>query len=224
MVVVVVVVAHVFSNTAWTVVQVHQWLNELRGIVGEGPKGPEMTLRVRTWFDELRSRYGLRVIGQRPCTKLYSHYVADLARLPLWDTLQHCNEHCSKYAHGLHCAPAVAIPSVCPSLGYVHAGCVAQLHRLSARWLPAAGRPPEMCGLRTRPRTDVHPPRVELPSAGGISSRRPRDYTLFETPRQTDLTRSSAIAEGPRDASCQLKSCQLPCNSAVRQVPNKSKL
>ena len=28
------------------------------------------------------------------------------------------------------------------------------------------------------------------------------------------LTRSSAIAEGPRDESCQLKSCQLPRNSA----------
>jgi len=27
-------------------------------------------------------------------------------------------------------------------------------------------------------------------------------------------TRSSAIAEGPNDASCQLKSCQLPYNSA----------
>jgi len=27
-------------------------------------------------------------------------------------------------------------------------------------------------------------------------------------------TRSSAIAEKPRDASCQLKSCQLPCDSA----------
>ena len=27
-------------------------------------------------------------------------------------------------------------------------------------------------------------------------------------------TRSSAIADGPRDASCQLKPCQQPCNSA----------
>ena len=30
----------------------------------------------------------------------------------------------------------------------------------------------------------------------------------------TKTTRSSAIAKRPRDASCQLKSCQLPCNSA----------
>jgi len=42
-------------------------------------------------------------------------------------------------------------------------------------------------------------------------------------------TRSSAIAEGPRDASCQLNFCQLSRNSAettcrLRQVLNKSKL
>jgi len=32
--------------------------------------------------------------------------------------------------------------------------------------------------------------------------------------RNRTVTRNSAIAEGPRDVSCQLKSCQLPCNSA----------
>ena len=41
---------------------------------------------------------------------------------------------------------------------------------------------------------------------------------------RAEPTRSSAIAEGPRDASCQLKSCQLPRNSAettLRQVLNQ---
>ena len=56
-------------------------------------------------------------------------------------------------------------------LGYRHAGCLQQSHR----W------PPEMCGLRTRPRTDVDP------SAGGISSRRPFGDT-FLLPKVTNLT------------------------------------
>jgi len=40
-------------------------------------------------------------------------------------------------------------------------------------------------------------------------SHNPALYTTAAT-----KTRSSAIAQGPRDASCQLKSCQLPRNSA----------
>ena len=56
-----------------------------------------------------------------------------------------------------------ATASVCLSqgaaaLGHRHAGCLRLSHHR---------QPPEMCGLRTRPRPDVvDPPRVELPSAG----------------------------------------------------------
>ena len=68
----------------------------------------------------------------------------------------------------------VLVTLVTPPPRSAAADCVAQLPRLSARWLPATGRPPEMCGLWTRPWMEVDPPRVELPSDGGISSRRPR--------------------------------------------------
>jgi len=52
-------------------------------------------------------------------------------------------------------------------------------------------------------------------------------YTAESERGVAERTRSSAIAEGPRDASCQLKSCQLPCNSAETTCTtslNKSKL
>jgi len=39
-------------------------------------------------------------------------------------------------------------------------------------------------------------------------------HTMRYNEIQATGTRSSAIAERPRDASCQLKSCQLPRNSA----------
>ena len=51
---------------------------------------------------------------------------------------------------------------------------------------------------------------IKLPSGGQIRT-------------QSNVTRSSAIAEGPRDESCQLKSCQLPRNNAVQQVLNKNR-
>ena len=41
-----------------------------------------------------------------------------------------------------------------------------------------------------------------------------QNYNLNHYNTSTCKTRSSAIAEGPRDASCQLKTCQLPRNSA----------
>jgi len=50
-------------------------------------------------------------------------------------------------------------PSVCLSQPRLYARWrrgAAQLPTLSARWLPAAGRPPEMCRLRTRPRTELN--------------------------------------------------------------------
>jgi len=56
-------------------------------------------------------------------------------------------------------------PPALPGLPMASYATVSQ-PKLWARWLPAASRPPKMCGLRTRPRTDVDPLRMELPSAG----------------------------------------------------------
>jgi len=68
--------------------------------------------------------------------------------------------------------------------------CLSQ-SRLQARWLPAAGRPPENVRTADRPRTDFDPRRVKLLSAeGGISSRRRRArITIYIN--VTDLTQNS---------------------------------
>ena len=65
-------------------------------------------------------------------------------------------------------------------LGYRHAGCLQLSHR----------RPPEMCGLWIRPRTDVDLPRFLDRTAigGGISSRRPRGDTLFNIASSCDTS------------------------------------
>jgi len=76
--------------------------------------------------------------------------------------------------------PPSVHPSVCLSHGAAAyatgtlAGCLQHSHR----------RPSELCGLRTRPRTDVDPPRFLARTAigGGISSRSPRGDILSREP------------------------------------------
>ena len=82
-----------------------------------------------------------------------------------------------------------------------------------------------MCGLRTRPRTDVDPLRVELPSAGGISSRRPRgDNLLISTLLlrcityivQTRVSPKNNVLDGAHiGATCQIR-LNDPCAAAMR--------
>jgi len=64
----------------------------------------------------------------------------------------------------------------------------------------------------------LKPKRVKITVSNDVTAGRPRPHQFLHCdwlqPRATSQTRSSAIAEGPRDASCKLKSCQLPRNSA----------
>ena len=73
----------------------------------------------------------------------------------------------------LHLSVCLSHGAAALGKGYRHADCPQLSHR----------RPLEMCGLRTRPRTDVDPPRFLPPSncrrRGALSSRRPRGDSLF---------------------------------------------
>ena len=60
---------------------------------------------------------------------------------------------------------AIRLSHGAAAIGYRHAGCLQLSHC----------RPPEMCGLQT----GLDPPRVELPSLGGISSRHPQGNNLL---------------------------------------------
>ena len=99
-------------------------------------------------------RRGNRGLNDRLATETLSHVSFETYRIRI------------RYANVIFMPPAVGVikryrdqsvcpsvrPSVCPSLGY---------STLAACSWPA----PEMCGRRTYLRSDVDPPRVELPSA-----------------------------------------------------------
>jgi len=88
--------------------------------------------------------------------------------------------HVQRCSHASRSAIVISVrPSVCPMArscpGYKHAGAACSL---------------ATCGLRTRPRTDVDPPRVELPSAGGhiVSSASGRHLVISRTTSSSRAT------------------------------------
>ena len=93
-------------------------------------------------------------------------------------------------------------------LGYRHVGCLQLSHF----------RPPEMCGLWTRPRTDIDPPRF-LPLSnchwGGISFRCPEATPYFSWPGVRLQTLGKMQAS---DELTEAQVRQLPYMSVVRPV------
>jgi len=75
--------------------QVRVWLNEFDEMDRETMGWAE---RVESRIDELYRDYGRRVIGRRRCTVQYTHYVANLALLPVHGTLYStCQANCTRY-------------------------------------------------------------------------------------------------------------------------------
>ena len=105
--------------------------------------------------------------------------------------------------------PSVRL-SVCPSLGY--STLVAWRTCLGYRHADCL-----LCGLRTHPRTDVDPPRVELPYRRGISSRRPGAITCWcRLAPATDLITALHSLSGSSDLWRCASSC---CYSSWRLRP-----
>jgi len=105
------------------------------------------------------------------------------------------------------------------SLGYRHTGCLQFSHR----------RPPEMCGLRTRPRTDVDPPRF-LPASNcnRISPRRPRAVTLYSSRSLSGYQQAMASHDATALLSSRCGSCRdsaaLHCRPVLIEVPHQASL
>ena len=105
-----------------------------------------------------------------------------------------------------------ARPRSAAALGYRHAGCLQLIHR----------RPPEVCRLRTRPRTDVDPPRLELPSAGAYRLAAPGAVTCFmgdaENARH-ELAGHENAAPYYRGGKWRLSIAEQECMSRQKRAP-----
>ena len=78
----------------WQRVQVKEWLNEFDEMDRQSSGWAQ---RVQSRIDELYRNYGPRVVGKRRCTIQHTHYVANLAVLPLYGTLPDtCRNNCTR--------------------------------------------------------------------------------------------------------------------------------
>jgi len=96
--------------------------------------------------------------------------------------------------------------------------CIMSLLRFSAVGLGPAARRYRSIAARPALSSSGAEARRSAANASSVNWRRSRTQNcrlcMYLTKCIAYFTRSSAIAEGPRDASYQLKSCQLPRNSA----------
>jgi len=80
--------------------QVREWMSEFDAIDGHSSSDwSQQRVGVQSSIDELSGRQqGPRVVGRRRCTVQYTHYVADLATLPVHGTLAPatCHDNCSR--------------------------------------------------------------------------------------------------------------------------------
>jgi len=123
------------------------------------------------WNDVVRrkeassqARYHFSSAGRRNSCSVFARFVCSVSVV----FIPAVGEHSAIPRSVRLSVPWHSCPRRAAAVGYRHANCLQPNHR----------RPRDICRLRTRPRTDVDPPRVELPSAGGISSRRPRGDNL----------------------------------------------
>ena len=67
--------------------QVHKWLNE----INEKMVNDVSPDKIWSWLENIQKQHTPRIVGYTPCTKLYTHYIADPMHLPKVGSLLKCD-------------------------------------------------------------------------------------------------------------------------------------
>ena len=71
-------------------------MTECHLIMTIGPPSSTKRKKAKECFENVRLKYMPRVIDHKPCTKLYTYYVAEPMQALVSGTVQRCNEECGK--------------------------------------------------------------------------------------------------------------------------------